>query len=391
MTTDIQRLRADTPACERLAHFNNAGASLMPAPVYAAMTEHLALEQRVGGYEAQADAAERLRDFYVQAARLLNGAPEEIAFMESATKAWDAAFYALPLVEGDRVLVHRSTYSSNYLALMQLARRKGLSIDFVPSDGHGQIDVDALPGLVRPRTKLVLLTHCPSQSGLIQPAEEVGRFAREHDLLYLLDACQSAGQMPLDVEAIQCDALSGTGRKFLRGPRGTGFLWMRRELAERLEPAMVDLEAAEWLSQDRYRLAPGARRFEAWERNVAGQIALGRAMRYALDTRLEAIAARVQALAADLRDQLAALPAVTVHDPGTRKSAIVTFSVAGHDVRSVQQTLRARSINVSVVPRQWALLDAQARNLPDLVRASVHVFNTEGEVERLVRAVASLA
>ena len=391
MTLDTERLRADTPACERLAHFNNAGASLMPAPVYAAMTEHLALEQRVGGYEAQADAAERLRDFYVQAARLLNGAPEEIAFMESATKAWDAAFYALPLVEGDRVLVHRSTYSSNYLALMQLARRKGLSIDFVPSDAHGQIDVDALPGLVRPRTKLVLLTHCPSQSGLIQPAEEVGRFAREHDLLYLLDACQSAGQMPLDVEAIQCDALSGTGRKFLRGPRGTGFLWMRRELAERLEPTMVDLEAAEWLSQDRYRLAPGARRFEAWERNVAGQIALGRAMRYALDTRLEAIAARVQALAADLRDQLAALPAVTVHDPGTGKSAIVTFSVVGHDVRSVQQTLRARSINISVVPRQWALLDAQARNLPDLVRASVHVFNTEGEVERLVRAVASLA
>ena len=390
MSLDITALRADTPACDDLLHFNNAGASLMPAPVFRAMTDHLAREQEVGGYEAQADASEAMFDFYAQTARMLNGEAEEVAFMESATKAWDAAFYALPLVEGDRILVHRSTYSSNYLALLQLARRKGLGIDFVPSDGHGQIDVDALPGFVRPRTKLVLLTHCPSQSGLIQPAEAVGRFAREHDLLYLLDACQSAGQMPLDVQAIGCDALSGTGRKFLRGPRGTGFLWMRRELAERLEPAVVDLESAEWLSEDRYRLAPGARRFEAWERNVAGQIALGRAVRYAVDTGLEAIAERVQRLAADLRARLHNVAGITVHDPGERKSGIVTFSLAGRDVQSIKQSLRAQAINVSVVPRQWALLDAEARDLPDLVRASVHYYNTDGEVERFLAAVAAL-
>ncbi|MGJ8558781.1 MAG: aminotransferase class V-fold PLP-dependent enzyme [Litorimonas sp.] len=387
---DLLTLRADTPACENITHLNNAGASLMPHPVYAAMTKHLALEQLIGSYEAQDAAAPAIADFYDAFADMLNCDPLEIAFMGSATTAWDAVFYALPLAPGDRVLVHHSTYSSNYLALLQLAKRKGLEIDLVPSDPHGQIDVDALPGLVRDTTKLILLTHCPSQSGLIQPAEAVGRFAKAHGLLYLLDACQSVGQMPLDVAAIGCDALTGTGRKFLRGPRGTGFLYMRRDLAERVEPVMIDLQGAEWLAHDRYQLADGARRFETWERNVAGQIALGRAVRYALDIGLSNIAARVQPMAEGLRDRLMALPNVTVHDPGQHRSAIVTFTKANIAVSDAKQSLRDQKINVSVVPRHWALLDAEDRNLPDLIRASLHAFNSDDEIDRLVSAVSRL-
>ena len=387
---DVAQLRADTPACEGMIHFNNAGASLMPRPVWEAFTSHLSREQAVGGYEAQADAKEECERFYGAFADMLGCTPFEIAFAESATRAWDLAFYSLPLAEGDRILAHSSSYSSNYLALLQLAKRRGLHIDLVPSDAHGQIDVDALPGMVRASTKLILLTHCPSQSGLIQPAEAVGAFARTHGLLYLLDACQSAGQMPLDVGAIGCDVLTGTGRKFLRGPRGTGFLYMRRDLAESLEPAMVDLQSAVWTATDAYLLAPGARRFEAWERNVAGQIGLGAAVDYALGVGLEAIAERVQGLASGLRERLGEVPNASVYDPGLSKSGIVTFGLDGHDVTAVRARLRARGCNVSVVPRDWALLDAQARGLPDLVRASVHAFNTEAEVERFVAEVAAL-
>lgn len=387
---DLASLRADTPACETLTHFNNAGASLMPRPVFAALTDHQALEQQIGGYEAQAAAKDAIADFYAAFAEMLNCDPLEIAFMESATKAWDAVFYSLPLEPGDRVLVHRSTYSSNFLALLQQAKRKGLEIDFVPSDEDGQIDVAALPSLIQPRTRLILLTHCPSQSGLIQPAEAVGRFAKEYGLLYLLDACQSAGQMPLDVKAIGCDGLTGTGRKFLRGPRGTGFLYMRRDLAEQIEPPMVDLHSAIWEAPERYRLADGARRFEAWERNVAGQIALGRAVRYAMDVGLDLIADRVQSLAEGLREQLSVIPGVTVHDPGSNKSAIVTLSKDGADVEPAKLALREQRINVSVVPRHWALLDAEDRGLPDLIRASVHAYNDQAEIERLVKAVAAL-
>jgi selenocysteine lyase/cysteine desulfurase len=387
---DLTALRADTPACETLLHFNNAGASLMPMPVFKAVQAHLALEQRIGGYEAQDAAREAVDDFYAAFADMLGCDPLEIAFMESATKAWDAVFYSLPLEPGDRVMVHASTYSSNYLALLQRARRKGLEIDVVPSDAHGQIDVEAMPGMVRDTTKLVLLTHCPSQSGLIQPAEAVGRFARDHDFFYLLDACQSTGQMPLNVVDIGCDALTGTGRKFLRGPRGTGFLYMKRERAEAIEPHVVDLQSAVWQSAHDYRLAPGARRFEAWERNVAGQIGLGRAVRYAQDVGLDEIERRAQSLAGTLRNGLASLPGVTVHDPGIRKSAIVTFSKAGVDVTQAKLALRADGINISSSPQSWSLLDAQDRNLPDLLRASVHAYNSKAEVERFTAAIDAL-
>jgi len=387
---DLAALRPDTPACTHLAHFNNAGASLMPTPVYSAMTDHQAREQAVGGYEAQADAADAIADFYAAFAQMLNCDPLEIAFMESATRAWDAVFYALPLAPGDRVIVHRSTYSSNYLALLQLAKRRGLVIDLAPSDPHGQIDVAALSNLVRDRTKLILLTHCPSQSGLIQPAEAVGQFARVHGLLYLLDACQSAGQMKLDVEAIGCDALTGTGRKFLRGPRGTGFLYMRRDLAERVEPAMIDMQGAQWLSPDQFRLADGARRFETWERNIAGMIGSARSVRYALNIGLDAIAERVQSVAQDLRQQLTELPGVTIHDPGLRRSGIVTFSKNGIDVEAAKRRLRAAKINISTLPQDSAILDAAERNLPDMMRASVHYYNNHAELDRLVKAVQQL-
>jgi len=391
MTLDlISKLRADTAACENLLHFNNAGMSLTPQPVTQAVLDHLALEQAVGGYAAQADAMPLIEDFYAAFSDMLGANPLEIAFMESATKAWDAVFYSLPLSVGDRVMVHSSTYSSNYLALIQLARRKGLEIDFMPSDSHGQIDVAALPNIVQSRTKLVLLTHCPSQSGLIQPAAAIGKFAKAHGLLYLLDACQSAGQMPLNVDEIGCDALTGTGRKFLRGPRGTGFLYMRRELAEKIEPHVVDLQASEWTHPDKYELAPGARRFEAWERSVAGQIGLGRAVRYAIATGLDVIANHVQPLAALLRRELSGLAGVTVYDPGQKKSGIVTFNKEGVAVDKAKAVLRAQAINISVVPQSWALLDVKERNLPDLMRASLHAYNTETEISRFIEAVHGL-
>lgn len=387
---DVSALRAETPTSERLIHFNNAGASLMPEPVYRAVTDHLAREQGVGGYEAQRDAADLRDNFYRAFADMLGCATDEIAFAESATKAWDAVFYALPLKAGDRVIVHRSAYTSNYLALLHHARRRGLEVDFAPSDEQGQIDVEALPGLIRSKTRLILLTHCPSQSGLIQPAEAVGRVAKAHGLLYLLDACQSAGQMPLNVNAIGCDALTGTGRKFLRGPRGTGFLYIGKSLAETLDPVFIDLDSAVLKDEGRYALAAGAKRFESWERNVAGQIGLGAAVRYALDVGLDAISERVQGLAAELRAQLSSVTGVGVFDPGLTKSAIVTFAKDGIDVSEAQTTLREKGINVSTVPRTWAPLDASERDLPDLIRASIHAYNNEAEVDRFVEAIDAL-
>jgi cysteine desulfurase / selenocysteine lyase len=385
---DVERLRAETPACEDVIHFNNAGASLMPDPVYAAVTGHLALERALGGYEAEERARPALDRFYGALAELLGAGQDEIAYVENATRSWDMAFYALPLAEGDRILTHASEYASNYLAFLQLARRRGLEIDLAPSDASGQIDVERLPAAIRPRTRVVAITHVPTQGGLVNPVEEVGRIARAHGLVYLLDACQSVGQIEIDVRRVGCDVLTGTGRKFLRGPRGTGFLYVSRRIVETLEPPFIDLHAARWTGDDAYALAPGARRFENFESYVAGRVGLAAATDYALTIGLAAIEARITGLAAALRERLAEIPGVMLRDQGTRRCGIVTFDRAGEDAAALARRLAASGANVSVSARDYARLDLGARGLEALVRASVHCFNTLAEIERFSAMVA---
>lgn len=387
---DIEAVRADTPACAHMLHFDNAGASLMPRPVFDAVTRHLEAENRLGGYEAERRAQDDLNAFYTEFAGLLNASPNEIAYVENATRAWDMAFYGLPLKEGDRILTHGSEYASNYLALLHRARQRHLHIDLIPSDAHGQVDVDAIPGLVTDRTRLIAITHIPTQGGLVNPARDIGRIARAHGLIYVLDACQSAGQIDLDVRELHCDVLSGTGRKFLRGPRGTGFLYVRDAMIERIDPPFVDLLSATWTGETSYDLAPGARRFENFESNVAGRLGLMTAVRYARALGLADIQDRVGRLAAALRSELADLPGVVVHDLGREKCGIVTFTNAGIAPTDIARHLLRQGINISVSALSYARLDLGRRNLDALARASVHYFNTDAEIDRFAEAVRAL-
>jgi selenocysteine lyase/cysteine desulfurase len=391
VTIDLARARRDTPGAAEFLHFNNAGAALMPTPVLEAQVRHLQQEAAMGGYEA-ADAADGRREaVYDSIARLINGERDEIALVENATVAWDLAFYSIPFRPGDRILTARAEYASNYIAFLQAARRTGAVIDVVPSDDSGALDVGALERMIDGRVRLIAITHVPTNGGLVNPAAEVGRIARRHGILYLLDACQSVGQMTIDVAAIGCDMLSATGRKYLRGPRGCGFLYVRRAVLERLEPPFIDLQAATWVAPDRYELRPDARRFENWENNVAAQLGLGAAVDYALGWGLAAIEARVVALAEDLRARLGAIPGVTVTDIGRRRCGIVTFTVADREADDIVAALHQRKINTVTSSPRSTLLDATARRLPTVVRASVHYYNSEDEVARFAGAIAELA
>jgi cysteine desulfurase / selenocysteine lyase len=387
VTLDIARLRAETPGCAHVAHLNNAGSSLPPAPVLDAVIDHLRREAEIGGYEAHGEREDRVEHTYDALARLIGSSRDEIAFVENATRAWDMAFYAFRFGRGDRILTGRAEYASNWIALRQVSDRTGAVVEVVPDDEHGQLDVAALEGMLDDRVKLVSLVHVPTQGGLVNPAAEVGRLTRAAGVPLLLDACQSVGQLPLDVEAIGCDLLSATGRKFLRGPRGTGFLYVRRGLVEQLEPPFLDMHAAEWDRLDGYTIRADARRFENWESYVAGRIGLGVAADYALALGLDEIWERDRSLAARLRSALAEVPGVALHDQGETKGAIVTFTVAGRPARRVQADLAARGVNVSIMSTSSARLDLEARGIDELIRASVHYFNADEELDRLVETV----
>ncbi len=391
MPIDVDTARGDTPGCAFVNHLNNAGASLQPSIVVDSVVDYLQAEALQGGYETATERADQLDTVYDRADAFLGGGPENWAFVESATRAWNAAFSSLRFERGDRVLTTRAEYLSNMGGLLRAQEIQGVEIHVVPDDEFGQVDVAALESMLDERIRLVSLTHVPTQGGLINPAAEVGRLLRDTPVIYQLDACQSVGQIPVNVDEIGCDILSFTGRKFVRGPRATGMVWASSAaVAEMGNPAGVDGRGADWDEPLAITPLETARRFEPFEFFYAGKVGMAAALEYAATLGIEQIASRNRELASRLRRGLSELSGVTVHDKGRELSAMVTFTVADHDPQVIQCDFRARRINVSTSGPGSARLDYPERGLGAVVRASVHYYNTEDEIDELIAAVGDL-
>ena len=379
----LARYRSETPGSKNRLHLNNAGAALMPESVSEIMIRHLQLESEIGGYEAFAEIAGRVSGFYEAVGSLINAKPTEIAFLTSATDAYVRALSSIPFRTGDTILTTRDDYVSNQIAFLQLSKRYGVRIIRAQNNRHGEVDLQSVRELMaRYRPRLVAVTHVPMSSGLVQPVAAIGRLCREADSIYLVDGCQSAGQLAVDVQQIGCDFFSATMRKFLRGPRGAGFLYVSQRILDRQHaPLFLDLHSATWTDTDAYVMAPSAKRYELWERSYAALLGSAAAVRYALDVGPSNIEMRVKYLAALLREKLRAIPGVTVADRGREKAGIVGVHVTGWSAPDFKNRLSQRKINTSYIAIESALLDFRSKQVDWLSRLSPHYYNTRDEIE----------
>ena len=385
----LERIRAETPGIGHGVHLLACGSALMPQPVVDAIVDHTRLEAEIGGYEAHAARLDTLEAVYTKTAAHIGAQPHEIALVENATVAWCQVFYSMPLRAGQRILTCESEYASNYIAFLQRAKRDGVVIDVIPSDESGAVDVAALEAAIGPDVGLIAITWIPTSGGLVNPAAQIGRVARAHGVPYLLDACQAVGQLQIDVAEIGCDFLSATGRKFLRGPRGTGFLYVAEPWTQRLEPVMLDLYAATWVARDRYEVRPDARRFENWENAYALRAGLGAALDYADAIGMDRIEARVAALADLCRDAIGAQSGLTVRDLGTHRCGIVSVQAAG-DPDVLVKAMAEKGFALGTSSPNSTRIDFERRDLPTLIRIAPHYYNTEDEVVACVETLGAL-
>lgn len=385
---NLQQIRNETPGCKERVHFNNAGASLMPTPVVDAIQKHIALEAQMGGYEAAEKMSDEVAGFYSAAARLLNCKASQIAYTSSATSAFDRALTSIPFQKGDKILLANEDYVSNQLAFLSLQRRFGVELVRARSLAEGGVDVNDMVRLMKAhRPKLVTLTHVPTNSGLVQPVAAVGKHCKELGLTYLVDACQSVGQMPVNVQELHCDFLSGTFRKFLRGPRGSGFLYVSDKVIEKgWEPLFVDMRGADWKSSDHYDLHPSARRFEEWEAPYALLLGAKASIEYAMKLGLGNIEKANQQIATSVRQSLAGL-GLELLDKGATLSSIITVRIPGKDAHETLHFLRNRRVNTSVSARSSAVIDFDTKGVDWALRVSPHYFNTSEEIDILAEVL----
>ncbi len=383
-------LRRDTPGCERVAHLNNAGASLSPAVVVDRMVTHLRLEEQIGGYEAAAQVADELASGRHVIAQLVGATARQVALVESTTAGLHRVLSAVSLSRGDRVLVAGSEYASTVLPLLQLSRRMGLRVEFIPDGVDGSMDVEFLAATVDDDVRLVSVVHAPSHNGVVNDVAAIGEVLRRNapDAWYLVDACQSLGQLPIDMGRIDCDFLIASGRKYLRGPRGSGLLAVSDRALARLDGFPVDIRGARWIGSAEFEVAASATRFESFERSVAVNLGLIEAARYAQAVSIPVLHGAITRSAEYLRSHIGAIPGWWVLDRGTQRSGIVT---ARHEYRSIADTVAALAragvngweVTAPTNPRQLGERS--------VLRLSPHAYNTQAELDRALSVLADLA
>ncbi|MFK7950343.1 MAG: aminotransferase class V-fold PLP-dependent enzyme [Saprospiraceae bacterium] len=384
---NITQIRKDTPGTQRLIHFNNAGASLPTRHVLEAVQDFMHREAMTGGYRFMAEEADAINEFYTQAAQLINASPDEIALTQNASSSLNLALYALPWEKDDVILTSEIEYGNNYLNYLKLEKDKGVKIRIFPLNENYHYDLNTFENYIDDKVKLIAITHIPTNNGMIAPVEAIGKIAKKHNILYMIDACQSIGHLPFDVEKIGCDFSTATSRKYLRGPRGMGFLYVRKPIIERMNPVFLEMLYADWQSETDFQLNKSIKMFECWEKPYALIAGFTAAIRYANDVGMDNIWQRTEEIAIYLRQKLQTVKGITIQDIGKNLCGIVTFTMEGTTPEILKKHLHQFNINTSVSGRFSSVIDMDKRGLSDVLRVSVHYYNTKEEVNKLINCL----
>jgi selenocysteine lyase/cysteine desulfurase len=392
---EIEKFRNETIGCNNVNHLNNAGAGLMPNVVTQSILDYIKLESEIGGYEAAALQANEIQQFYVQAGKLINCDASNIAFTASATDSYTRALSSILFCEGDIILTDNDDFISNQIQFLSLQKRFGIRIVRIKNAAIGGVDLQDLEEkLFTLQPRLLAITHIPTNSGLVQPVKSIGEIYSRYEKIqnnktwYIIDACQSAGQMKLDIEELKCDFLSITIRKFLRGPRGTGFLYISdKALRFGLEPLFIDMRGAEWIEKDEYKQQPDAKRFEDWEFAYALVLGSKAAIEYCINIGEDKIWQQIQLLSKYMRIRLSQIDRILVLDNGPEVGGLVTFTVEGSQPQYIVTELLERKINVVPSFRNFAVIDFDEKGVEWAIRASPHYYNTFEEIDLFIKAV----
>lgn len=310
-------------------YLNNAGSSLMSHETINSVIDHLSLECRVGGYRAASMCELQIEDFYGLAAKLV-GAPSStcIAFMDSASRAWNMALYGLPLCDGDEIVTLSSEFGTNLVSIFHFASKVGAKVTVLECDPSGFFDMSELRKCLERGARLIAISHVAAHASIVNPVEEIGKLVAQFEALYLVDGCQAAGQMDIDVVEIGCHAYTATGRKWLRGPRGTGFLYVKE--SSLISPLYVDLASADLAfgndgKPSGVTIGSDARRFELWERSIASMIGLKVALSQYLALDQNDVHARMRTASLDLRKCISANSNLKLIGNEASNSSIVGF------------------------------------------------------------------
>lgn len=381
---NVETIRKDITDCDAKIFLNSAGASLMPKTVLEKISQYLKEEEKIGGYLLQDNQAQKLEEFYSEASKLINAQPHNLALTHDATDAYIKALSCIPFESNDVIVTTDDDYGSNQIQFMSLQKRLGIQIKRIKTLENGDLDISNFADLVdKHNPKLVAASHVPTNSGLIQNIKAIGEICNNKQILFLVDACQSIGQLQVDVHEIKCDFLTATGRKFLRGPRGTGFLYVSDKVLNLdYYPLFIDGKGATWKTASEFEIEPSAKRFETWERSCALQMGLIEALKYLNRIGVDKVEAYNSNLMEHFRRNLSSISGVVLYDKGSKKCNILTFNKHNKSLEEISTALKSNNVFFSVSHKHWGVIDFEKKGVEWLIRLSPHYFNTIEEIDK---------